>query len=945
MLTRWLVALGLLATAVTASAASPVASRPGPPAADTKAKAEAVRAVVKERAEGARKRIRARLEKRAQRHARAQARTTATIAATTASPAGKPTRPAPALQQTKTARTPLRVATTAPNAPANAENATAAKPVPAVAMITTAPAAIRPPAPDNSTGASPRKGIPKGFEEWFAPQKTAIDLYYGGRYLMTTLVEYTLDSVTFLNPPEVSTHMPGLRSTAEFSVMLAESQPSNADKVCVRPNQPLCGRLEPATVGVIFDETRFRADLFVHPSLLVEVQRGGKQYLPPPVHTSTTLVQNIGVLYAGSSEGENRFSLLGRTRAGKGPQYAFANWASTDANAFGIDEIGYTQDRQDIQISAGLFEPTIDALRAVPRQPIVGASMATSLLTRTDLESTLATPIELFLPIRGRVDIFRDGRLISTDFYEAGNQSIDTSRLPPGAYDIEVAVTDVAGATRRQQQLFIKSALMAPPGEPQWFADAGQVMKRNVDGGIPEDFGTPQLRGGYRWRHRPWLGLGAAGAITGNGALIELSSGLLLGWVEGSAELYASSAGGSGFGLRGLTRRDRLVMSASLQHTQADDPEPDTYRLLPSNQRLASLNASHPFRNGLLSASLSQREDARGDSTERFTLGYSRIFRLGQGHSLHLQTEAGNESGNALALVTLQWRNTVGNWSNFGQVQVRQQDADDNADRIAVAAGTTWRDGDRFVDDVQVDLRAEVGDQNHSLSVEGQHLSQFGRGKLGLSTAQISGLDQTLSSLGYDTSIVVDADGSVTPGGGPHLNTAAIVIDPGSTRDAFLEISADGQPQFIARGGRKAALTLPPYHQYRIRMKDTGMALTQFDDQSREVTLYPGHVVNLDWKVETINVLIGRITMPDGEPARHARLEGVEGMAMTDEDGFVQTEIRGDVRELKVRLTSGECVTPLPAAAADNVIRAMKLVCTPTSAETGNMPEATAPQP
>lgn len=947
---RWLVAIGLMATVATAAAVSPVAARPGPPSADTRAKAEAARAVLKERAEGARKRIRARQEKRAQRQARAKARSAATASATasvTTPATGSLATPATTPQQARIAtRTPALAAAPSTTAATNTRPALPAPAVPTVATINPAPAAIRPPAPDNTSGASPRKGIPKGFEEWFAPQKTAIDLYYGGRYLMTTLVEYTLDSVTFLNPPEVSTHLPGLRSTTEFSIMLAEPQPSNADKVCVRPNQPLCGRLEPATFGVIFDETRFRADLFVHPSLLVEVQRGGKQYLPPPAHANTTLVQNLGVLYAGSSEGDNRFSLLGRTRAGKGSQYAFANWASTDANAFGIDEIGYTRDRQDIQISAGLFEPTIDALRAVPRQPIIGASMATSLLTRTDLESTLATPIELFLPIRGRVDIFRDGRLISTDFYEAGNQNIDTSRLPAGAYDIEIAVTDVAGATRRQQQLFIKSALMAPPGEPQWFADVGQVMKRNVEGGFPEDFGTLQLRGGYRWRHRPWLGLGAAGAITGNGALAELSSGLLLGSVEGSAELYASSAGGSGFGLRGLTRHNRLVLSASLQHTQADDPEPNTYRLLPSNQRLTSLNLSHPFRQGLLSASLSQREDARGDSTERFTLGYSRILRLGQGHSLHLQAEAGDESGNALALVTLQWRNTVGKWSNFGQVQVRQQDADDNADRMAVAAGTTWRDGDRFVDDVQVDLRAEIGDQNHSLSAEGQHLSQFGRGKLGLSIARINSVDQTLSSLGYDTSIVVDADGHVTPGGGPHLNTAAIVIDPGSTRDAFLEVSADGQPQFIARGGRKAALTLPPYHQYRIRMKDTGMALTRFDDQSREVTLYPGHVVNLDWKVETVNVLIGRITMPDGEPARHARLEGVEGIAMTDEDGFVQTEIRGDARELKVRLATGECVTTLPAAAADNVIRAMKLVCTPTSTETAPAtPDATAPPP
>lgn len=931
MTKRWLVVPGLLMVMANALAASPTTSTPVPIPASSKALVEAKRAIVKERAAGARKRIRARLEKRAERKARVYARAASNPPATT--PAIAQTRPGTTIRAktTQVARAPTKTAPpTASTTPAPVTNKPADHPTQTIAMVSPAPAAVRPPAPDNTTGSSPRKGIPKGFEEWFAPQKTAIDLYYGGRYLMTTLVEYTLESVTFLNPPEIAAHVPGIRSASELGVMLADTQSSNADKVCVRPNQPLCGRLEPTTIGVIFDETRFRADLFVHPSLLLEVQRTGKQYLPAPAHNRPTLVQNLGVLHAGSSEGDSRFSLLGRTRINRGMEHGFANWASTDANALGIDEIGYTQDRQDTQITAGLFEPSSDALHSVPRQPIIGASMASSLLTRTDLESSLATPIELFLPVRGRVDVLRDGRLISTDFYEAGNQSIDTSRLPVGAYDIEIIITDVTGTTRKLQQLFIKSSLMAPPGEPQWFVDGGQVMKRNVEGGFPEDFGTMQLRGGYRWRHRPWLGLGAAGIITGSGGLIELSSGLLLERLEGGAELYGSSAGGAGFGLRGLTRHNQLTASASLQHTQADDPEPaDTFRLLPSEHTLTTLNISHPLYQGLLTASLSQREEAQTGSTERFTLGYSRIFQLGGGHTLHMQAEAGDESGNAIAMLTLQWRHNIGKWSNFSQLQLRQQNADNNANNVAVTAGTTWRDGDRFVDDVQVDMRAEIGDQNHNLSLEGLHLSQFGRGKLGLASSQTSGTSQTLSSLGYDASLVWDAKGKMVFGGGPHLNTSAVVINPGPTQDAFLEVSADGQPQFIARGGRKTALTLPPYHQYRIRMKDTGMALTQFDDQAREVTLYPGHVVNLEWKVQSIQVLIGRILLPDGQAAKHARIDGTEGMAMTDEDGFVQTEIRSDVRELSVRHATGMCKVQLPAAAKDSVIRAMNLQCLP----------------
>lgn len=778
--------------------------------------------------------------------------------------------------------------------------------------------------------ASARKGIPPGFEEWFAPQKTAVDLYYGGRFLTTTLVEYTLDAITFLNPPEVAAKIPGLRASSDFGVLLADALPTHADQVCVRPNQPLCGRLEPATVGVIFDESRFRVDLFVHPSLLLEAQQLSNQYLPDPVHDRATLVQNLGALYSGSSEGGDRFSLFGRTRLGHGRGHGFANWVSTDENALSVDELGYTHDLKDIQISAGLFEPTIDALRAVPRQPIMGVSVARSLLTRTDLDSMIASPIELFIPVRGRVDIFRDDRLISTGFYEAGNQRIDTSRLPGGAYTIDIVITDVTGTTRTVQQLFIKSSLMAPPGEPLWFVDAGQVMQRAPQESFPNDFGTTQLRAGYRWRQKPWMGFGTAAALTENESLIELSTGMLFDWLEGGAELYGSSAGGSGFGLRGLTHWKALVASANFQKTTANNPAGASgqYQLLPNAQSLGSLYLSHPLWQGLLSASIIQRDDVAGSTSQRTTLGYSRTFPLGGHHSLQVQTEVGDEDGNALAMLSLQWRNIRGKWSDSAQVRISQSDLATNADDLSVGAATTWRDGDRFINDVEFSLRAEAGNQIQSVTMEGQHHSQYGRGNASLTTSDSNGIGHSLASLGYDTSIVVGEGGKTAFGGGPNLNEAGILMDLRSAPDARLEVSADGQPQFIAIGGSNSALTLAPYNQYRIRLRDRGLALTQIDEQPRDVTLYPGHVVSLDWKIQSVQVLLGRVITVDGQPLAKARIEGAEGTAFTDEEGFIQTEVRSDVRELVATLNGHTCRIILPAPAAkSSILRAPSLRC------------------
>ena len=794
--------------------------------------------------------------------------------------------------------------------------------------------------------AAPRpKSIPPGFEEWFAPQKTAVDLYYGGRFLTTTLVEYTLDKITFLNPPEVAARIPGLRATTDFSLLLANPLPTNGDKVCVRPNQPLCGRMDPEDVAVIFDENRFRADLFVHSSLLLEAQQVSVQYLPEPLHDHATLVQNLSALYAGSTEGIDRFSLFGRTRIGKGRGHGFANWASTDQNAMSIDELGYTHDLKDIQISAGLLEPAIDALRAVPRQPIMGVSVARSLLTRTDLDSMIASPIELFIPVRGRVDIFRDGRLISTGFYEAGNQRIDTRRLPGGAYNVEIVITDVTGTTRTIQQLFIKSALMAPPGEPLWFIDAGQVMQRSPLDNFPSDYDTMQLRAGYRWRQKQWLGFGTAAALTEEESLVELSAGMLFDWLEGSAEIYGSSGGGSGVGLRGLARWNELVAGISFQQTQANDlpRPPDKYLLIASDQKLSTLSLSHPLWSGLLTAGFRHRDDLNGNSSQRATVGFSRSLALGGTHSLQVQTEIGDEDGDALAMLTLQWRNTRGKWSDSAQLRISQNDSVDSADSVAAGVATTWSDGDRFVDDVQLGMRAETGDKNQSFTLDAQHRSQYGRGSAGLTTSSVNGINQSLTSLGYDTNLLVGPNGKMAFGG-PTLDEAGVLLDLQSAQNAQLEVITNGHPQFIATGGRIAALALAPYQQYRVRLKDTGLALAQFDDQPREITLYPGHVVGLSWEIQSVQVLIGRILQENGQALANARVEGAAGATFTDEDGYIQTEVPASITELIARKAGIECRIKLPESNQDardqakiqNVIRAGDLLC--LSAKTTSTP-------
>jgi hypothetical protein len=75
-------------------------------------------------------------------------------------------------------------------------------------------------------------GIPVGFEAWFEAQRVALDVFYGGRYLLTTLAEYHNGEVTLLQSAQVAARIPGALDVELLSSLLAQPLAANAERVC-----------------------------------------------------------------------------------------------------------------------------------------------------------------------------------------------------------------------------------------------------------------------------------------------------------------------------------------------------------------------------------------------------------------------------------------------------------------------------------------------------------------------------------------------------------------------------------------------------------------------------------------------------------------------------------------------------------------------------------------
>ena len=141
----------------------------------------------------------------------------------------------------------------------------------------------------------------------------------------------------------------------------------------------------------------------------------------------------------------------------------------------------------DCRARAGVIRSTGSSL--LPQVTLYGGHVGTSGNTRHRSRpgvrlATLRVPA----PVRPIVEIIRDGRVLSARFYPSGNQLLDTSNLPGGAYPVTIRIRETDGTVREETRFFSKSSQIPPKDMPlicsrkaAWSgASANRVMPANA---------------------------------------------------------------------------------------------------------------------------------------------------------------------------------------------------------------------------------------------------------------------------------------------------------------------------------------------------------------------------------------------------------------------------------------------------------------------------------
>ncbi len=754
----------------------------------------------------------------------------------------------------------------------------------------------------------PKSAVPAGFEGLLEPQITQVDVYYGGSFLVSTLASFTPTDIKFLHPDQIVSRIPDLLDAEPLLRALSINLGNNSQLVCLRDTQTGCGRIEPELVEVIFDDSQFRADLFIAARLLAIRSALTDKYLPAS-DAGLSLHQLFNTSLNGVDSDINSYNVGSATTISYKENRLFVQSNYTDTDDFTIDTLALQREFRGREYQAGIFRSIPGNLNFITQRDFAGMRLSSSLDTRNDLDQSTGNDLQVFLSSRSRVDLLKDNRLISSRVYETGNQIIDTTELPGGAYDIELRIRDSQGRITKENRFYTKTNQLPPLDQPLYFFEAGERVLRKPDRTLPQSEGETFIRGGINVRINANFGVEFGTALENRDAVIETGFFRLGRHYDLHTNISASSQGDSGISFKGRVRVGTWAINSSIKKTWASDKY--VKASLGEAQLQASINLSAPLDRGTLSISSRYNQRLADDSDRNLGLRFDfNPIRLAKSF-FYSNLQLTEDNDNLLLQASFQYRIASGKWRTEVNPQFlveRESDQPGTTDTTA-SVTSAWQDGDRYLSDVNFSASAIRERTDSSLESTLDIASNLGH----LNINNVYHTDQKSHSYAANASTSLLMNKSTFAFGGRSPARSAIVVKiAGDAEDSYFDVLMNQNVRGKARVGDNTVIGLTPYQTYQVRLKARGSSLINFNDSVQSTTLYPGNVVTMNWRSKRVVVVFGQISDHAGNPVSNGLIKGVSGIATTDEFGMFQAELDTKVRKLTVQTREYSCDVDIP---------------------------------
>ena len=771
-------------------------------------------------------------------------------------------------------------------------------------------------APAAATEASFSAASPAGFEDLSGERQLVVDAFFGGRKLGQVLATVSPGRLRFEDPVGLAKLLPELVSADAAILALTDPLATNSPLVCRRTSPTGCGELAPETVGIIFDEDRFRVDIFLGPAMLSRPTIGATRYLEEP-EPSPAMISRFGATVSGSNRGKRSLHVQNRSIGSLGAFRILSDSSFATGAGMSFDNLTAQLDTRDRRYLGGVL--WIPGSELAGRRKILGFGAMTQLDTRIDRTTIAATPLSIFLQQPARVDVLVDGKIVSSRIYTAGHRLIDTAPLPGGSYDVELRIQEDGRPARSEQRFFSRGSALAPAGLPQLSAFAGFLQTSPTTVSVGPGSFFYQATAAYRLNSQ----FGVDGTLLGSSDRALLEAGAT--WVTRFASVRAlgltSSKGDVGAALRASSYgRSSLSVSFDLRGVKSRDGKP----LLPvsesgqtfSDHLAQGLGSRGTYLQGVAVVDYRFKQAAlrlsglyRRNSSERSTYNVAASFEVPLVRQalwdIRLQADVRKSREDVSSFLGFRFLLTGGAAALSGTSGISHR-------------SNKSRHSTEFVGETQTGWQRRLGagsELTTDFAIGRTTDSTYARGS-GLVRSpwvnmradllhQFDGQNATQFAATADAAIVI-AGGQVVLGARDPGDAAAIAIVSGAEPGQEFDVLVDEVVRGTVRVGHPLPVFLTPYAKYDLRLRPRDSAVHGLGVTPRPATLYPGNVARLDWSVTPLVVIFGRVLSFEGIPIANADIRGPHGISQTDDKGYFQIEaVQDDARPLEVRRGAG----------------------------------------
>jgi len=759
------------------------------------------------------------------------------------------------------------------------------------------------------------EGAPAGFEQLDQPRQTAVNLYFGGEILGPVPAHFTPGTLQFDQPDAVIAAIPTISDKVKIKEALSHPLSSNPQLLCTERRTENCGKLSPEVAGVIFDENHLSAELFINKNYL-SVVSNETRYLPlPSDHKLSSVYGFSGAVNGTGLQQTPTFTVTNNTVSSVGEAQLISQ-STMSNNGLRFDTMAAGADRKGFQVEAGLLRSK--SMQLISDHDMAGVSFSTSSRTRIDDHKNEGNDIILYLARRSFVSIYREGRLYSSRSYEAGNQKIDTSELPEGAYTITLRIQEADGATHEETRFFAKTAELPPKDQPTYYFQAGLIRKSAdmaPDALVPEVTGNPLLRTGIVKRINDDMAF-SAGFLGLEDRLI-MEDGIF--WIHGgnkiSAEILTSTHGDYGFHAGWIAMMEKWSAGIDVRKVWTSHVM-QAYSDLVQNVGQASASLSYTVNTKI---NLGLRTDYSQQQSAASTLSVGpymewHIWQEGE-NTLSLTANAARTQSRDEESVMVSFIHRFGNYGISGTAGMGAG----GDSKGETGSARVWHDDPTPGNSLLVGAGITAERQNQIVNADADLKNNLGQ----LHGSVQDSFGQNGGAIGYGGSFSVNAaqlGADEIHLGGSQTDQSAVIIETDGDVDADMKIFVGGSEKSSVKVGNSLAVYLSPFHTYNIRLAPAKSGLLDYDSAARQITLYPGNVVKMKWSVNKFYVVTGHIVTETGQPLANALLEGTKDQISTDENGRIQAEISkpqlltfayGENNSQKCRVTVPDSVSPV----------------------------------